>query len=236
MAASRPAGTLAGTSWHLVAHRVADEMVPALTTPASTLVVEDERLHGTTGVNDFNGGYTTDGQMLSLGAIAMTLKAGFGAAADQEAAVVAALGAVAAFRLDEGELVLVDAGGDELLRYEPLAAAPLLDTVWDVLLFRVGDALTSPLAGSEVTLLFAADGGVNGSTGCNRFHGQYVLDADELAFAPLATTRMIGSPELMEQEMAFLSALTAVARADVTGDRLRLCDLDGATVVDARAH
>ena len=227
---------LDATHWHLVAHSGADGLVPALTTPASTLTVANGRVSGTTGVNQFNADYRLDGAAIELGPVVTTLRAGSGVAMDQEAAVVAGLNAVVGYRLDDTELVLLDAGGDDLLRYEPLRAEPLLDTEWGVTSFRVADALTPPIAGSEVTITFAADGGVSGTTGCNRFHGQFTLDGDELALAPLATTRMMGAPELMEQEMAFLSALAAIARAEVVGGRLRLTDLDGATVVDALAR
>ena len=107
------------------------------------------------------------------------------------------------------------------------------DVEWVVTGYRVADTNTSPVAGSEATVTFGADGTVTGTTGCNRFVGQYTLDGDELALAPLASTRMMCEPALMEQEMAFLAALSWVAAADVVDGRLRLSDLDGATVVVA---
>jgi heat shock protein HslJ len=233
---SPEAQPLVGTTWHLVAFRTADGSVPALTSPASTLVVEDGRAHGTTGVNRFTAECTIDDGSFSLGPVAMTMMAGVGAAADQEAAVTAALNAVAGYRIDDDGLVLTDIGDGELLRYEPLRPTSLFDTEWVVNVYRVADALRSPVADSEATITFAADGGISGTTGCNRYHGQYTLDGDDLALGPLATTRMLGAPELMEQEMAFLSALAAIAGAEVNGDRLRLHDLDGATVVEAAAR
>ena len=45
---------------------------------------------------------------------------------------------------------------------------------------------------------------VAGSGGVNRIMGTFVLAEDELRFGPLASTRMAGPEEAMEQERAFL--------------------------------
>ena len=234
--ASGSDANLVGTSWHLIGYRAEGAVTTALPAPASTLVLDVERLHGTTGVNSFTGTWSADGENLSFGPVAATMLAGVGPAADQDQAVLVALNQVAACRRDGEELVLLSADAGEVLRYEPLVAASLLDTEWVVTGYRVGDGVRSLVADSEVTLMFAEDGTVSGTTGCNRYHGSYVLDADELSIGPLATTRMMCAPELMEQEMAFLGSLPSAARPVVEGSNLRLADLDDATVVTARAR
>ena len=65
---------------------------------------------------------------------------------------------------------------------------------------------------SNVTFLFASDGRVSGSTGCNNFSGEYVVDGDKIDIGPLATTRRACVPALGDQESRFLDVMS-----DVTG-------------------
>jgi heat shock protein HslJ len=106
---------------------------------------------------------------------------------------------------------------------------------WTVVGYRVADALTAPLASAMPTVQFNADGTISGTTGGNRYMGQYTLDDDELALSPLASTRMMCAEDVMEQEMAYLGALPWVAAAAIVDGELVLSDLDGAPVVVARA-
>lgn len=83
-----------------------------------------------------------------------------------------------------------------------------------------GHAQMPPLAGTEWGLdaagapdrfiRFGSDGRVSGSAGCNRFTGSYEHEGARLSFGPLATTRMMCAPDVMEAEEAFLSALSRV--------------------------
>ncbi len=63
---------------------------------------------------------------------------------------------------------------------------------------------------SRIEITFSNDGGVSGSTGCNRFTGQYTLDDSTLSFGPLATTERACAPALNQQEARVLAALNAV--------------------------
>jgi heat shock protein HslJ len=67
---------------------------------------------------------------------------------------------------------------------------------------------------------------VQGSAGCNRMTGTYKLDGDKLKFGPLATTRM--ACPAMETETAFLKALEATTRYEVSGSSLTLYGADTA--------
>ena len=59
---------------------------------------------------------------------------------------------------------------------------------------------------------FFADNKVSGSTGCNRFVGNYALTGESLNFQNLGSTRMACSSELMAQEDALLEMLASVNR------------------------
>ena len=67
---------------------------------------------------------------------------------------------------------------------------------------------------------------VQGSAGCNRMTGTYQLDGQKLKFGPLATTRM-ACPD-MQTETAFLKALQATTRYEISGSSLMLFGADTA--------
>jgi heat shock protein HslJ len=66
------------------------------------------------------------------------------------------------------------------------------------------------------------DGRITGSTGINRLTGAFALIDGELRTSPLATTRMAGSPELMDVERRLLAALADPVPVRRDGDRLML--------------
>ena len=67
---------------------------------------------------------------------------------------------------------------------------------------------------------------VHGSAGCNRMKGTYQLDGEKLKFGPLATTRM--ACPAMQTETAFLKALEATTRYEISGSSLTLYGADTA--------
>ena len=88
--------------------------------------------------------------------------------------------------------------------------------------------------GSSPTLVFAADGFVSGSTGCNQVSGTYELDGDTITLGPIATTlRACVDDALAEQETAYVAALEAVDSFTLDEDTLDLLDADGEAVLSA---
>ncbi len=69
---------------------------------------------------------------------------------------------------------------------------------------------------------FGTDGRITGRTGLNRMMGSFEVVDGELRCSPLATTRMAGPPELMDQENRLLAALAEPATIELDGDRLVL--------------
>lgn len=67
---------------------------------------------------------------------------------------------------------------------------------------------------------------VQGLAGCNRMKGTYQLDGQKLKFGPLATTRM--ACPAMQTETAFLKALEATTRYEISGSSLTLYGADTA--------
>ena len=106
-------------------------------------------------------------------------------------------------------------------------AAALEGTEW-----RLVDIGGQPSpAGADTTrhpgfTLLAEGRKVQGSGGCNRMTGTYQLDGQKLKFGPLATTRM-ACPD-MQTETAFLKALQATTRYEISGSSLMLFGADTA--------
>lgn len=94
---------------------------------------------------------------------------------------------------------------------------------------RIGQ--TDVLEGNPPRIDFGGDGSVHGTTGLNRFTGRYEVTGAALRFSPLATTRMAGMPEVMDQEQRFTVALSAADSARAQGDHIVLGDGDLAIVL-----
>jgi heat shock protein HslJ len=123
----------------------------------------------------------------------------------------------------------LDADGAELLRYA--AATPVGS--WQVTGLRRGDASTSPLAGTDLTARFGADGSLTGSAGCNTYKSSYSTDERTIEIAaPAATRKACAEPAgVMEQESAYLALLPAAVSYRLDGNVLELLAADGTRLV-----
>lgn len=88
---------------------------------------------------------------------------------------------------------------------------------WRAVSIAVEGGQAAPLPGTALTLELAADGGIAGFAGCNRYFGR--LDADG-APGPLGSTMMACPPEIMGQERSFLDLLQQVDRFQESDGRL----------------
>jgi heat shock protein HslJ len=179
------------------------------------------QLSGSTGCNRFTAGYTVDADTLAIGDVAATQMACTGAAAAVERAFLDALGQVTSWRLDGDELVLE--GGAEPLRF----GVPSLVGPWTLTSLLNGDAVSSAIAGTELTATFTDDGKLTGSAGCNTYTATYRADAGAITIAEPAATRMLCDTAVMEQETAYFEALGLTTAYRVEGSRLSLLTATG---------
>ncbi len=77
------------------------------------------------------------------------------------------------------------------------------------------------LADSRITAQFQ-EGQLAGSAGVNNYFAGYEMAGGSLSIGLAGATMMMGPEELMDQEMAFLSALQSVKSFRVDGDTLTL--------------
>jgi heat shock protein HslJ len=196
---------------------------------APTATFEDERVAGSTGCNRFTGSYSIDGEAFELGQVASTRMACPPPGDAVERAYIAALEKVTGWRSGDDELTLVDADGEELLRYRP--ATPVGS--WQATGIQTGNALAGPLAGTEITASFAASGALTGSAGCNNYTASYTTDRGGIEITePAATRKACPEPAgVMEQEASHLAALPRATQYRVAGRSLELLTDAGTLVV-----
>lgn len=81
---------------------------------------------------------------------------------------------------------------------------------------------------SHPTLILGQDGRAYGNGGCNHWFASYSLEADQLSFSEIGSTRKVCPPPLMEQEQRFLEELSHVQRWDFSSqEQLRLWPAEG---------
>lgn len=189
---------------------------------------EGGTMAGSTGCNRYTAPYTVDGDGLDLGEIASTQMACGPPGDEVERAFGDALGRVASWRLEDEELALLDAGEAEVLRFR--AATPAGS--WAATGFLRDDAVSSPLAGTNVSASFDEGEQLSGSAGCNTYRATYSIDGGAIEIGqPSSTKKLCPEPEgVMEQEAAYLAALPTAERFRVDAGSLQLLTAEGAIV------
>lgn len=226
--------SLEGPIWRLLA--VADDngqlVMPVAGTEA-TVTFQGGDLGGNASCNTYFGAYTVDGNALTIEVGGMTMMMCPEPIMAQEMAFTARLQEAASYAITADQLQILNADGQVVLVFEELRPAPLVGTLWVATGYNNGrGAVVSLLADTEITATFGEDGTLSGSSGCNTYTTGYQVDGNTITIAPAALTmRMCETPEgIMEQEIAYLNALTTAATFEIRGDRLELRTADGALV------
>lgn len=212
-------------TWQLAAGTV-DGSALVISGRVVTLRLENGQVGGTSACNSYGGPFTIDQGRVTIGALFMTEMWCEGAM-DLESAYLAALARVTTASRDGEALILTGEGVE--LRFEPQPEEPdaaLIGTTWALETITDADAASTPVA--PATLVFAADGSVSGSTGCNSFFGDYAAGT---GFGPLGSTKMACEPAVMEQEALILGMLGPDATVTIDGSLLTVADLEGRTLV-----
>ena len=185
----------------------------------------DGRLAGSSGCNRYMTSYDElDGEALKLGQVAGSKVACTPPAGDVERAYLAALARVEAWRTDGKELVLLDGDDGELLRFR----TPSPVGSWKATMFLHPGAVKSLLAGTEITAVFEDGGKLSGSAGCNTYTGTWSATAiTDVSATEKACPEPAG---VMQQEQAYLAALTQTAGYTFEGTSLTLLTRDGTIV------
>jgi heat shock protein HslJ len=94
-----------------------------------------------------------------------------------------------------------------------------------------GQKVEIPAGQQKMTLQFEEGGKVGGTGGCNSFGGEYKAGTDgKVTFGQLASTLM-ACADGMQQESAYLEALSKVQQYQVAEGKLTLSSTDGQTTL-----
>lgn len=112
--------------------------------------------------------------------------------------------------------------------------APVLEgTEWQLVSWGPADSQSPVMEDTTVTLSFFDAESAGGSAGCNNWGAGYTVDGDTITFSmPFSTMMACMEPEgLMEQEQAFLAAISTASTFAVDGTQLTITTADGQLLV-----
>jgi heat shock protein HslJ len=232
-ACARPASIpLEGTEWTLASLRGGE---PVAGTSLTLAFYEDNYLEGSAGCNSYGPNYAASYQRFRISEINRTR---FECEAPpgimpQDQAFFEALASIAAYHATEDRLEFRNTRGEKVLVYArklpPVVDAALADTEW-LLTSLFGNSL---LEDSRITLNLGEDG-FEGFAGCNNYGGEYeAAEEGKLLTSDIFFTAMdCPSPEgIMEQETAYIEALSSPAAYRLANDRLEIADAGGEAIL-----
>jgi heat shock protein HslJ len=235
--------TLEKTTWKLDSYADAEgQTVDVLADSEITARFEVGQVAGSAGCNRYMGTYLLNDRILTVEVGGTTMMyCSPEALMEQEMAYLATMNRAATHEIDGDQLVVKDDAGKTILTYSELEPKPLAGPTWELTWYdKGGRGLTTPLAGTEILAVFGEGGQLAGSAGCNDYTTSYELNGSKITIGPAASTMMeCPEPEgIMEQEIAYLTALATANTYEVEGDELRLLNAEGlkAAVYTARTE
>ncbi len=187
---------------------------------------------GSTGCNNYTVTYELGSNgAIKFGPVAATKALCPGDLNEQEQGLINGYGAARRAVINDGALQLLGAGGNPLLIFSPVKGQELEGVDWRLINFRTPTAVTSSIAGADVTATFA-DGKVSGNAGCNNYSATYTGGNDTsgpLTIGAIALQqKACTSPEgVMQQEQGYAAALATVVKFETLGNKLTLLNAQG---------
>ncbi len=233
---SPDSGPLDG-SWDVIRFDAWGEglVAPRPDTTLTAAFLPDGRLEGETGCGTYTGGYTGDENSLGLGIISKGADPCDVPTTEEAVAYSVALEAVAAWQAAEGGVELLDDSGRVRVELRRADRAGLVGNWVADRYARANGTLTEPLVDRPITIAFAEDGSVLGSTGCRVLEGAYVSERDRVVIAPVETTGLPCEGDARGQERRLLAIFDAVVSWEREGQTLVLTDGNGEVLLEMRA-
>jgi heat shock protein HslJ len=198
-----------------------------------TLAFDEGLVHGQAPCNTYRGPFTADGDSIEIGPLAVTRMACDEARTNAEGVYLGALERVDVVDVTDPTRVVLE-GDDVHLAFLRVDAGTAIVGTWAVTSMRTSDAIESPIAGTEPTLVISAEGELRADAGCNPMSTRWTVDGRAVEIDPVRVGRKeCPEPEgVMEQERALAAALEEASRVDIS-DRLTLFDDEGRIVLVA---
>ena len=231
---------LEGATWRLASVAHADGQLHAVPNGVeATASFANGSVSGSGGCNRYTASYSVDAGKLTIGLAASTMMACPEPQPTVEQAFMAALATTMAYKIEDDQLDLLDAGGRKIATFKAWQPMALQGVTWRATVYNNGrGAAVSLIDGSEITATFGADGLLSGSAGCNHYRAAYVTEGSSITIqAPAATRKACSNPDgVMRQESEYLKALTTAATYAIQGRQLELRTAEDALVALFQAN
>lgn len=234
LAGAAPGTTLEGATWRLTGVAQADgqlQVVPGGVEASATFAKGS--VSGSGGCNRYTASYVAEGGKLTIGSAAVTMMACPEPQTAVEQPFMAVLAATMAYRIEEGQLNLLNAQGQKIATFKVQPPTALNGVTWQATVYNNGrGGAVSLLDGSAITATFGADSVLSGSAGCNQYRAAYFTERSSITIqTPAATRKTCSEPEgVMQQESEYLKTLTTAATYAIQGQQLELRTADDALV------
>ncbi len=236
-AQEKPAATrhpLEGPGWRLTGMPGKDAAALAALPRPVRVRFERGRVTGSSGCNNVMGGYTLDGNRLTLGPLAGSMMACPEPGMSIENAFKAAFAGTLRYSIKGDRLSLTSEAG-ATLSFEKEPAPRLEGVTWDATGFNNGrQAVVSLVTGTRIAFAFA-DGAIAGSSGCNDFRAPYTAEPGRITIGPVSTSSRTCGEDVMKQEREFQAALKSAVKWAVEGGELDMHRGDEQRALTARA-
>lgn len=210
-------------SWEMTSGTIDGEDIPVLDSHPITINFEDNKVSGTASCNGYGGTFELAGSSITISDLAMTEMACF----PEETMRAEAMFGEAIMRVHtvsvDGGLTLTGDGVELVFEaLEPVPDSELTGVHWVLDGLIEGDAVSTPVAGSEAFIELSADGSATGDTGCRPFSGEFVIDGAEVLMTQLAADGHECEAAFADQDDLFLSVVGDGFRVEIEGDRLTM--------------
>lgn len=172
-----------------------------------TLLMNDSRVSGNSGCNNYMGSYVLKGNEISFSQMGSTMMFCGEEIGEIEGVYLNNLELAKTFNSDEDKLIFYDEKNQEILNYSKSKTATLEGQNWEATMVNNGkEAVVSVPEDIKVTAKFE-NGTVSGNSGCNNYNGSYELDGNNIKFGEIASTMMYCEGPASEVESNYLIAL-----------------------------
>jgi len=217
---------LAGTTWTLETFRELDALFLVIFDTTTITFEADGTVHGVAGCNNYLGTYQADDSNITIFGLAITEKACLEPEGimDQENQFIDALLKVDNFEIFGDRLSLNYDDDVRSLDFREIqqSLSELAGTSWTLDSFRELDMMLLPVENTSIDLVFADDGTMSGSAGCNLFFGEFSTAGNRVNFSHIGTTKIACQEDVAQQEQRFLDGLENAETFLMENDRLRI--------------
>lgn len=204
--------------------------------PVTLAFDDDNTLSGVGHCNSYWGNYTLDedSNEIEITDLAQITRACEPELMDAEQEFLAALAGTHTADVTDRDRLLLDSDKGELV-FDAFDIETEIVGTWSIVNLATGNALQSPIEGTDPTLTVNEDNTVVVQTGCNSLHSTVTLDHQDVSFATGAQTLMAceGPDDLSAQEASLAAVLNSADHIDLSPQSLTLLDESGSILLIA---